>query len=93
MKLVLQIALGVFLGSLASQFTFDAWRVRQESIVKEAEKKLRAEKDRVREQQAEKIRALFMEGRQGKNSSSVVIPPGFVPDDAQEPVPQTPGAE
>lgn len=93
MKLVLQIALGVFLGSLASQFTCDAWRVRQENIAKEAEKKLRAERDRVREQQAEKIRALLQQGLQGKNTGSVVIPPGFVPDDAQEPVPQTPGAE
>ena len=30
MKLVLQIALGVFLGTLASQFTMDGWRSHQE---------------------------------------------------------------
>ena len=31
MKLVLQIALGVFLGTLASQFTMDGWRSHQEA--------------------------------------------------------------
>jgi len=93
MKLILQVALGVFLGSLASQFTFDAWRTHQEAIAKEAEEKLLAEEEKASEQQAEKVRALFMQNLQGKKSGVAAIPPGFVPDDAQEPVPQTPGAE
>jgi hypothetical protein len=83
MKLVMQIALGVFLGSLASQFTFDAWHIHLKAIAKEAEEKLHAEKQRVRDEQAERIRALLMRGRKEKNSGPIVIPPGFVPDDAQ----------
>jgi hypothetical protein len=92
MKLIMQIALGVFLGSLASHFAFDTWHTRQEAIAKETEEKLRAERQRMRDEQAERIRALLMQGRQGKNPGKVMVPPGFVPDDAQE-LPQFPGAE
>jgi len=91
MKLILQIAFGVFLGSLASHFTFDAWRTHQENIAKEAEEKLLAEEEKAREEQAEKVRELFMQNLQGKKSGAAAIPPGFVPDDAQEQAPQFPG--
>jgi hypothetical protein len=92
MKLVMQIALGVFLGSLASRFAFEAWDTRQQAIKKEAEEKLRVERQRIRDEQAERIRALLMQGRKGKNSGKLMIPPGFVPDDAQG-LPQFPEAD
>jgi len=62
-KLILQIALGVFLGTLASQLTFDCWRSRQENITKEAAEKLRAEQERARLEQGERIRALLLQRR------------------------------
>ena len=84
MKLVLQIALGVFLGTLASQFAFDSWRTHQEDIAKETAEKIRAEQKRVRLEQGERIRALLLQGRQAGNANSAIKPPvGFVPDDAQ----------
>ena len=48
MNLILQIALGVFLGTLASQFTMDGWRSHQESIAKAAAEQLRAKQEKVR---------------------------------------------
>jgi hypothetical protein len=84
-KLILQIALGVFLGTLASQFTFDGWRTRQESIAKQTAEKLRAEQERVRLEQGERIRALLLQNRQGNTPGSSKPPAGFVPDDVQEP--------
>ena len=85
MKLILQIALGVFLGTLASQLTIDGWRTRQESMAKEAAGKLRAEQERIRREQGERIRALLLQGRQGNNPDASKPPPGFVPDDIQGP--------
>ncbi len=83
MKLTLQIALGVFLGTLASQLTFDGWHTHQEGIAKEAAEKLQAEQERVRLEQGERIRALLMQGRQGNTSGASKPPAGFVPDDVQ----------
>lgn len=83
MKLILQIALGVFLGTLASQLTIDGWRTYQESIAKEAEEKLRAKQERVRLEQGERVRALLLQGRQGNTPGASKPPAGFVPDDAQ----------
>lgn len=62
-KLILQIALGVFLGTLASQFAIDSWHIHQESIAKQAAEKLRAAQDRIRLEQGERIRALLLQGR------------------------------
>lgn len=84
MKLLLQIVLGVFLGSLASQFTFDAWQTHQENFAKQAEDKIRAEEEKTREEQAQKIHDLIMKSRVGNKTMPVVVPPGFTPDDAQE---------
>lgn len=80
MKLVLQIALGVFLGTLISQFAIDGWQTRKEGIAKKAEEKLRAEQERVRLEQSERIRALLMQGRQGHTPK---LPTDFVPDDVK----------
>lgn len=85
MKLVLQIALGVFLGASVSQLTVDAWHAHQTRIAKEEENVLRAEQEKAREAQAERIRALFMRNSQGKGATKGGAPLGFVPDDAQEP--------
>ena len=87
MKLILQIALGVFLGTLASQLTIDGWHTRQEGIAKEAAEKLRAEQERVRLEQGERIRALLLQGRQGNTPGAAATKPpaGFVPDDIQGP--------
>jgi len=81
-KLVLQIALGVLLGTLASQLSIDAWRDHQDSLAKQAADTLRAEQEKVRLAQGERIRALLMQGRQD-NTRATKPPVGFVPDDAQ----------
>jgi len=88
MKLILQIALGVFLGTLASQLTIDGWRTHQEGIAKEAIEKLQAEQERVRIEQGERIRALLLQRRQGKTPAASKPPNGFVPDDAQADTPK-----
>ena len=85
MKLILQIALGVFLGTLASQLTIDSWRTHQEGIAKETAEKRRAEQERVRLEQGERIRALLMQRRQGNTPGASKPPPSFVPDDEQGP--------
>lgn len=63
MKLIVQIALGVFLGTLASQFAIDVWHARQQGIAKQVAEKLHAEQQRIRLEQGERIRALLMQGR------------------------------
>ncbi len=78
MKLILQITLGVFIGTLSSQFAFDSWHTYKENIAKEAKEKLLAEQEKVRLEKNERIRALFLQGRQENTP-----PAGFVPDDAQ----------
>jgi hypothetical protein len=84
MKLVLQIALGVFLGLLASHYTLDNWHSHREGISKLAAEKLLAEQEKVRLEQGERIRALLLQGRQRINQAVSKLPPGFVPDDAQK---------
>jgi len=84
-KLILQIAFGVFLGTLASQFTIDGWHTRQKSIAKEAEEKLRDEQERVRFEQGERIRALLLQRHQLNAPGAKKPPSGFMPDDVQGP--------
>ena len=82
---MLQIALGVFLGTLASQFTMDGWRSHQESITKEAAEQLRAKQEKVRLEEGERIRALLLQGRQNNSHDANKSPSGFFPDDVQGP--------
>ncbi|MEW6037861.1 MAG: hypothetical protein AB1648_06400 [Pseudomonadota bacterium] len=82
MKLVLQITVGVFLGTLASQFTVETWRLHQEQAALAASGKIEAEKAKTRHELSERIPALLMRGRQ-ESSGQPHIPPGFVPDDAE----------
>ena len=85
MKLILQIALGVFLGSMAAQLTIDGWHTSQEGIAKEAAEKIRAEQEKVRREQGERIRTLLLQGRQANVPGTSKPPTGFVPDDVQGP--------
>ena len=85
MKLILQIALGVFLGTLVSQLSIDGWRTHQEDIAKQAAEKLRAEQEKVRTEQGERIRTILMQGRQGNIPRVTKPSAGFVPDDVQGP--------
>jgi len=61
MKLTLQIALGVFLGTLSSQLIIDTWRSNQTNIAKQKEERVRAEQEKVRQEQGERIRALLLQ--------------------------------
>lgn len=84
MKLTLQIALGVFLGTLAALLSIDSWRNHKQAIANKAAEKLRADQERARLEQAEHIRTLLMQGRSSKNAPNANKPSaGFVPDDAQ----------
>ena len=64
MKLILQITLGVFMGTLASQFTTNAQHARQENAAKTATEKLLAEQEKVRLEQGERIRSMLLKGHQ-----------------------------
>lgn len=84
MKLILQITFSVFLGTLAAQLTLDSWHTHQQQLAQQAAEKLRAEQEKVRLEQAGRIRALLLQGDRGGKVSSANKPPvGFVPDDEQ----------
>jgi hypothetical protein len=83
MKLILQIALGVFLGTLASQFAIDGWRTRQQDIANESAEKLRAGQEKIRLEQGQRIRALLLQRRQGHIPDTNKPPAGFAPGDPQ----------
>ncbi len=82
MKLILQIALGVFLGTLASQLIIDSWHVHQENAAKLEKEKLRIEREKIRTEQGERIRKLLLQNRK-EATPNPKLPPNFVPDDAQ----------
>ena len=83
MKLIVQIALGVLLGSLSSALMLDAWHRHQVDIVKAEADKLLAEQEKAGQEQAKLIRSILQQGRQ-TNPAAVITPPsGFIPDDAQ----------
>jgi hypothetical protein len=66
MKLVLQIALGVFIGALASQYAFEQWRSYEAHQAAEIEQKKLPEQTRLREELGAKIRELLMQARREK---------------------------
>jgi hypothetical protein len=82
LKLILKIALGVFLGALASQMVMEGWHAHQERLAKEAATKVKTEHDKARREQAERVRSMLMQGFRGKMKPAVP-PPGFAPDGAQ----------
>ena len=95
MKQVLQIALGVFLGATASHLVFDAWHSYQETIARQAEEKIRLEREKIRQETNDRIRNLILQGRQNQQNPQNPLPDnhrppdGFIPDDAQ-PLPGNP---
>ena len=84
MKFVLQIALGVFLGTLASAATMEVWRQQRESEARHIAENLRAKQELARREQGERIRALLMQGQQHdpQQPEQTTLPPNFIPDDA-----------
>lgn len=66
MKLVLQIALGVFLGALTAQLTTDEWRSYRAERAQEAEHRKLAAQERVQRERHAKARELLMRQIQGK---------------------------
>lgn len=83
MKLIVQIALGVFLGTLATSVSMELWRVQRESEAKQAADTLRAKQEQARHEQGERIRAMLLQGRAGGEEAQNKPAVGFVPDDAQ----------
>lgn len=66
MKLVIQIAFGVFLGALASQVVMDSWRSYHQQHAKEAEREKLAAEEQARNEQMQRARELLMRQLQGK---------------------------
>lgn len=84
MKLILQIAVGVFLGSLGARVVGDIWHGRQEQDAKQVAEQRHAEQEKLRRAEGERIRALLLQGRQNRSSGGTKVPPGFIPDDAMQ---------
>jgi hypothetical protein len=74
MKLILQITLGVFMGTLASQLTTNVWHARQENTAKTATEKLLTEQEKVRLEQGERIRSMLLKGDQSNTTGLNKLP-------------------
>jgi hypothetical protein len=62
MKLIIQIALGVFLGVLGAQFMIDWWHIQQTVTAESVAKKQHTEQEKIQTKQAEQIRKLLIQG-------------------------------
>jgi len=78
-KLIVQIALGVFLGTLAAQLTIDAWHTHRENITKAESEQLKIHQEKIRKEQGERIRNLILQNRQGVTPN----PTQLLPDEAK----------
>ncbi len=74
MKLVFQIALGVFIGALASQYAFEQWRSYEAQQAAGLQDKRLIEQQKRRDEQAAKIREMIAKGLREKGLN--------VPDDS-----------
>lgn len=83
MKLIIQIAFGVFLGTVTAQITVDSWHQFQEKKEKEQAQKQLYQLEKARLEQADRIRAMFLERRKNQKLENSKSPAGFMPDDAQ----------
>ena len=83
MKLILQIALGVFLGTMTAQLVIDGWHAHKDNLAKLEAAQLRTQQEKIRKEQGERIRNLILQNRQGNTPSPSKPPVGFVPDDAK----------
>jgi hypothetical protein len=61
----------------------EGWHTHKERLAKDAAAQARAEQEKARREQADRVRSMLMQGFQGKKTKPGVPPPGFVPDDAQ----------
>ncbi len=85
MKLIIQICVGVFLGTTSAQLVLDQWhQFHQQQETKLLQKQV-FNKKKARLEQADRIRALFLQHRKDKISEKNKPPMGFVPDDSQLP--------
>ena len=78
-KLIVQIALGVFLGTLAAQLTIDVWHTHRENITKAESEQLKIHQEKIRKEQGERIRNLILQNRQGVTPN----PTQLLPDEAK----------
>lgn len=83
MKLVMQIALGVFIGSMASQLTLDKWHDYKASKIQAVAEVLKAQQEQARKAQGDRIRELILNSRQRKPEAGQKPPIDFIPDDTQ----------
>lgn len=86
MKLILQIAFGVFIGMSASQFLIDAWRTHRQEQVAEAEGAKREQLARERQEQAERIRQMVSRKlqQQGTAASAETSAEEIMPQEPEE---------
>jgi hypothetical protein len=85
MKLIIQITVGVFLGTISAQLMLDQWHQFNQQQETEQLQKQVLNKEKARLEQADRIRALFLQHRKDKISENNKPPMGFVPDDSQLP--------
>ncbi len=88
MKLVLQIAFGVFFGSLASALLLDVWQQHKAELLKAETDKVLVEQEIVRENQAKLLSSILQQSRQSNPATAITPPAGFIPDDAQTETPR-----
>jgi len=62
MKLVLQVAIGVFIGAFGSQYAFEQWRSYETQKAAAVESQKLAEQKRRRDEQGARIRELVIQG-------------------------------
>lgn len=76
MKLILQIALGVFLGSVTAQFSMELYRNQQAAITKVQLEKIKAEQEKKRQEQVKLLRNILIQ-----NQHSSAVPSKKLTDD------------
>lgn len=73
MKLVLQIAIGVFIGAFGSQYAFEKWRSHETQRAAAVESQKLAEQKQRRDEQGAKIREMVIQGlrERGRGKSTL----------------------
>lgn len=69
MKLVLQIAIGVFIGAFGSQYAFEKWRSYETQRAAAVESQKLAEQKQRRDEQGAKIREMVIQGRERRKNT------------------------
>lgn len=71
MKLVLQIAMGVFIGAFGSQYAFEKWRSHETQRAAAVESQKLAEQKQRRDEQGAKIREMVIQGLRERGKSTL----------------------